>query len=274
MTPARARASLCSLIAILIGAAGAANAAEPTSSSAYGLQARFTAHGLTTGLGPIGALSGSAPPNYAKVSTLGPIQKTIALTTDGPVPGLVLDVTSVHTHLAANVPAPGVGSAEGDSTLKSLDLNLIRTPLPPGTSVPVQRSFLRISADKIQSTAALQSAPSALAPATTATFAGLLITGSLLDGQIVSLSGEVPDNTVIFQNAAITITLNQRLVAGVISCTPKCIFSPVSVTETAIDVTLTNADLDGKIVSGDIALAVSQAGGGFPPLAGPGAREN
>ena len=257
------RAGVVSAISLCLGLSFA-QTAMATSSSAFGLQAKFTTKGLTTGLGPIAAVNGSAPPGYSKSTTITGFQQIVPLVAEtGPVPSLFASFTSIKSHAAS----AGIGidslSAEGDVVVKGLDVSLMLNPPPPADAkTPIEpQPYLNISVKSIQSNANLNVVfPQPGYTTTSATFSGLEINGMLLDGQTIKFTGAVPNNTVLFQSPTVTITLNSQLVAGLISCTPKCTFSPVSVTGSAINVELNKATIDGKIVSGNITIGQSQAG--------------
>jgi hypothetical protein len=245
-----------------------ASAAAPTASAVFGLDASFTAGAISTHLSPIAALSGSAPPAYAKAETLGPIEKIFHITAGpGPIPTLSTNVQSIHTHVASGGISIDNASAEGDATLKGLDLSLMLYPPPPG-GVVYPQPFLHITAKAVQETASIsQVFPSFVTATATATYSGLVISGSLIGDQPIEISGEVPNDTVIFQSPTVTITLNGKLVLSLISCFPECIITPEGLTSSAIDIQLAKANLDGRTVSGDITIGAVQIGAGVYPFA-------
>jgi len=254
---AAARASTAIVLGLALTATGAASA---MSSSAYGIQADFTYQHIATGLGPIGSVSGAAPPGYAKTVNLGPFHQTVPIVPDTAfVPTLIANTASMKTHVTANGIAVDSASAEGDATVKGLDLSLVVNP-PPGSLAPVLE-LLHVTAGRVTvDTSFVRALPGPLAANSTASFVGLTISGPLVGNQTIKFTGDAPNNMVLFQSPTLTITVNNKLMAGVISCTPKCTFSPVSVTGSALDIALTNADLGGKSVSGDIVVAEARAG--------------
>ncbi len=253
-------AATASIAAAILLGVGMPAMAAPTASGAFGLKASFTVDGVTTGIGPLDALSGSAPPGYAKSATIGPIQKLIHIAPGKtPIPVMALNVSSIRTHVASSGFQIDSASAEGDATVKGLDLSLTLDPPPPGGPFP--QPFLRVTIGKIVSTASMsQVFPQVPAATSTATFSDLAISGSLIGDQPISLSGDVPNNTVIFQSPTVTVTLNGKFLAGLITCDPKCTFKPVTLSASALDIALSGARLDGKAVSGDIVIGASQVG--------------
>ncbi len=235
--------------------------AAPTASSAVGFRAAFSADGLSAGVGPIGSLSGSAPPGYAKTIVVGPIEKSLPIRVGArPVPTMAITIASIRSHVASAGISIDTASAAADATVRGLDLSLMLNPPPPGVTV-FPKPFLHVTAARIDSAATMsQIFPQTAQASSTARFSRLNISGSLIGNQPITLTGDVPNNTVLFQSDTVTITLNQKLVAGLIRCTPTCTFSPVSLTGEAIDIALNNAILDGKAVSGDITVGRSQIG--------------
>jgi len=246
----------------------AAPSAFATSSSAYGFEAGFTEQKTRTGLGPIAAVSGSAPPAFSRTADITNYQRTVAIEAgSGPIPSLFVTIPSVKTHAAS----AGIGvdseSAEGDVTVKGITVALMLNPPPPVATPaksPIEpEPYLNISATKISSGASIsQVFPQPAKTSTSAKFTGLVIFGSLVGNQTIKFTGNVPNNTVLFQSPTVTITANNQIIAGLISCTPKCVFSPVSVTGAALEISLTDAVIDGKKVSGTVTIGQSQAGSG------------
>src|SRR6202522_3842666 len=81
-----------------------AQSASATSSSAFGVQASFTWKHVKTGVGPIGTISGSAPPAYAKSISIGPFQQIVPLlpndgTNAAPVPTLTVSGQAIKANV-------------------------------------------------------------------------------------------------------------------------------------------------------------------------------
>jgi hypothetical protein len=257
-------AALCSTVALgmMMAATGAASA---TSSSAFGVEASFTWKHLKTGIGQVGAISGGAPPAYAKSASIGSFRQVVPLLPtagSAAVPTLYVAGAAIATHVSASGVPTDAGSAAGSAVVKNFDISLMPPPLGP-KKVPIDIPFLDIAASAVSVNTSLTPAPSQSSrPSSTAAISGLKITGSLVNSQTITFSGDVPNNTVLFQSDAVTITVNAMFSAGVISCTPTCVFWPVTVTGKALDIVLTDANLDGNIVSGEIVVAGAQAGSG------------
>lgn len=83
-------------------------------------------------------------------------------------------------------------------------------------------------------------------------------------GKELTFSGEAAANTVLFSSPTVDVTLDKQTFADLISCGPKCTTTPVSITTDAIDISLHNAPLFGRTVSGDIVIGETSAN--FPHL--------
>lgn len=98
-----------------------------------------------------------------------------------------------------------------------------------------------------------------------ASFGSLSITGSLVGSKTITYSGSAPANTVLYksptstvnQTPAVTITANKQIVDGLISCSPTCTFTPDSIEVHALDISLNNALILNRPVTGDIVLGNS-----------------
>jgi hypothetical protein len=248
------------MAACVAGSALATAPASASSSTAYGVEARFTANRLSTGLGPLDPVAGTAPPGYSKTIDLSNVRRSVHLTEGSVVPTLTVSAVQLVSHVASSGISVDSVSAEGEAQVSGLDITLTLFPLPPD---PVPQPFLHLTANRIISTANFsQIFPGPGRTRSTARFDGLVIAGSLVRSAPIRLTGTVPYDTELFHSDTMTITLNQHLVRGIISCSPKCVFSQTSVAADAIDITLKNANLDGRIVSGNITIAQTQAGAG------------
>jgi hypothetical protein len=246
------------LSAIVIGvfAAGAASAAG---ASALGLSATFTTDGVGTALAPVNPLGSGVANGYDKTKSIASYSKTLILTADGAAPPtLTVDTSTERSHIKG---AFGVDtdSAKGAASVASINLKLALYT-PPNSDV-VAAPYLQITATKAEETADYEYvAPKLTTVSTSGAIDTLTITGPLVGGKTLTFSGSPKVNTVLFQSPTVTITLNQKITTALISCTPKCLFTPYSVGASAIDVTLSNAKLGKHTVSGDISIASGAAG--------------
>lgn len=144
------------VMAAAIGAISAAPALA-ASSHAYGIEARFAVSGVSTGIGPLAVVSGTAPPSYSKTQSAGKISEIVDIV-PGPLPGVSLILAVPYADGLKSHVAGGFGvdtiSAEGDVTIKSASLNLITGSLiPQANRADVTLLFLGISATNVKSSA-------------------------------------------------------------------------------------------------------------------------
>jgi hypothetical protein len=146
--------------------------------------------------------------------------------------------------------------SEGDTSIATAALMLNLNPMPPPAgSVP-----LLISATRVHASASYRVVRGSTLVSGTASFDQLIITGSLVGGMTLNYSGIPPANHVLFRNAEVTITLNEQ-VPTTATCTvgQECTITD-GIQVVAVHVALTNADIAGRIVSGDFFLGEAQAG--------------
>ena len=247
-------------------------------SAAFGIGAHFRSGGVATKLGRIAFTQGSAPPAYSRSAAAASVSKTVAIVPDTtPTPTLFVNATNVRSHVDSHGIEIDSVSAAGSAKLDSLGLSLNLNPLPPtaGAGVPVPQPFLAVAATNVASDASFTRVfPSTDTATGSASFGSLTISGSLVGDKTLTFSGPAPKDTVLFQSPTVTITLDQQVEVGLITCSPDpCRFIPENITTDAIDIELHNADLDGHTVSGHIIVAQSRAGAGSPaptPLAAAG----
>jgi hypothetical protein len=235
------------------------------SSQAYGISAEFTSGGNTVSLEPVANIEGSAPPAYDDTVAADNFHQIVPLTEgNAPVPSLFVNGVDFRSHVASAGFGVDSISSTGDAFTKSVNVALMLNPPPPTAggqpAGPVPQPFLELSAAQITSSASYRLVvPNHSSVGGTAMFINLSISGTLVGRQVLRFSGSAAPNTLLFQSPSVTITLNRRSVVGLISCTPQCVFTPYSNTTVAVDIVLTNARLNGKVVSGEIILGQSSA---------------
>ena len=248
-----------STVALGLFAAGNAAAAE---GSALGLSAGFTTDGVSTTLGPVNAVDNGAGRTYDKAKNIGSYSRQLVLTANGgsPPPTLTVDTMAEKSRVKGGF-GVDIDFASGTASVSSINLKL--APYTPPNSDVVAAPYLQITATKVSEAASynlVAIVPSRTAVSATGTIDTLTITGPLVGGKTLKYSGSPKESTVLYQSPTVTITLNQKITTALISCMPKCVFTPYSVNATGIDVTLNNAKLGKHTVSGDIFIA-SGAGG-------------
>jgi hypothetical protein len=228
------------------------------SSSADALSARFTADGFVTTLPPVAQVKGSAPPPYNEQISLPAFDKILNIADKlAPPPAFYIHLTGITDHVMGS----GIGidnfSSEGDTKVATAALALNLNPPPPTATGIVPIVPLQVAAYAVQSSASFSDVvPQPPVVSGTSNFGALFISGTLLGGKTLTFEGTPPPNHVLFSSAEVTITLNEQLIAATtVTCVPGGIFVK------ALHVALTNANIFGRIVSGDFFLGESQAGG-------------
>jgi hypothetical protein len=98
-----------------------------------------------------------------------------------------------------------------------------------------------------------------------ASFGSLNLSGALL-GKTLTFSGDAAPNTVLFSSPTVTVTLDRQTVSDLISSGLTKTLTPVGITTQAIDISLHDATLFGRSVSGDITIGQASAGAGELPM--------
>lgn len=260
------RLSVPAIGAILVAFAGSpAIAGSLDSSRADALSGQFMDLHIVTNLPPVALVQGGAPPAYSKSVSRRSYDKVldIANPSTQPPAALYSNLQGISDHVAGS----GIGvdsyGSEGDSKIASASLSLNLDPPPPGADaapmVPLSIVATNIRASANYSVVVPQ--PPVATGSTS--FGNLVVTGSLVDNKHLSFVGTPAPNTVLFSDANVTITLNQQLiVASTVTCvsSPGCTVSPERILVDAVHVTLNNASIFGRIVSGDFGLGEAQAG--------------
>jgi len=246
-------------LAIATLSAVSAQTASASQASASGISASFTSGGVRTIITPVApVMGGTVSAKYKRSADSGVYQKTLLLAAGStPVPALTVTAKNFHSHVEGIFGVDTL-SSEGDGTALGLDLSLQLYPPVPG---PVPQPFLHITATKLKETGSFNEiAPGFATVAAGAEVTGLSISGSLLHGETLQYSGSPRENKVLFKSPTMTITLNHEITSELISCRPKCVVTPVAISASGIEITLTNADVNGRKVSGQIDIATGAAG--------------
>ena len=249
-------------LAILALSGAWAQCASAAGASADGISASFTSGGVTTVLNPVNPLKGGTTSTFDKTTNSGAYQKTLLLAAGAtPVPSLVVSAKNFQSHVKGAFGVDTI-SAEGAATTTGLDISLQLYPPVPG---PVPQPFLYVTATRLADTASYNFvAPGLAGVSAKAVISGLAISGSLLHGVTLQYSGIPARNHVLFQSPTLTITLSQRITAALISCTPKCVVTPVTIGANALEITLNNTNINGHKVSGQIDISGTGAGSELP----------
>lgn len=238
--------------AVMACCAAPAFAAGPQpQSSGDAFFAHIVSTGVATDAGPFAHVAGHGT-LYNDSATGAPEQEVIALLPLNPTPSLYLNLGAAK----ASAVNAGIGvdseswssKAEVDSVQAAINLN----PLPPGSPFP--QSFLSITATKAKADAGLSIVfPSTETANSGAKIGALVISGSAIGTKVLHFSGSPAPNTVIYDSPTVTITLNARVLGGVITC-PPCMFTPHLIEADAVDIALNKAPWRGNKYSGHIII--------------------
>jgi hypothetical protein len=251
-------------VAALLGGSAFAEPPLGPGSAAYGIYAQITERGHTVTLGPIAEIARHLPPAYDRAVVAAPVHRIVPLIAGKPVtPSLFVNTADFESHVASKGFGIDFVSTEADALIKNISLSLMLNPPPPvaGRAIlPQPQPFLQLSARRIVSTASFTKVvPSRITDLGSAHFGGLTVSGSLVGNRKLAFTGEADKDMVLFQSPTVTITLNQQIQVGLISCSPNCVFTPYSITTDAVDISLDHANIDGRSVSGEIVLGQVRA---------------
>jgi hypothetical protein len=235
------------------------------SSSSDSLSAGLDYGGDATTIGPVGLVSGSAPPPFNVEKTIAHIGHTYSLDPkDLANPTLQIDAQNlVNQAESSGIGVDFVGTqATSDIGSASIVLtdNLLSTLAVLGLSVAA--TFIHSSAD-----ASYVFGPNKGFLSGDASFGSLTISGALI-GKTLTFAGDASANKVIFENSAVTVTLDKQVLSGFYPPTgpaspptgPASIApAPNRITTDAIDIQLKNAHLFGSTVSGQLDLGQTSA---------------
>jgi hypothetical protein len=245
----------------MLTAAVPAMAASLDSSSADALSARFTADDATPG----GACEGHRPAALQRADLVAGLrQNPEHCRQDRAATGVLYPSHGHHGPCGGQRIGVDAFSSEGDTKVATAALALNLSPPPPTATGIVPLVPLQVIATSVQSSASFSNViPEPPVVRGTSNFGALTISGTLV-GKTLTFEGTPPPNHVLFSNAGVTITLNgQLIVATTVTCVVNqgCTVLPGGIFVKALHVTLTNANVFGRIVTGDFFLGESQASG-------------
>ena len=91
-----------------------------------------------------------------------------------------------------------------------------------------------------------------------ASFGSLMIGGALI-GKTLTFAGTPTANTILYQSASVTITLDKQTLSEFLPPSGLAPIRPNRITTDAIDISLNHAHLFGTTISGDITLGETSA---------------
>jgi hypothetical protein len=254
-------AALAAVILLLARPVGAEpnESVDAASSSAFGMSAEFSVDGGgETGLAPVGFLGDAAPPAYNDSITVAKLDQQVVIAT-GSTSVPALNVTA--SGITSTVSSPGIEidsiSATGKSKVDSVSMQLMSEATVSDLADLVE---LSVTASNLTSSSTYDLIyPSTISASSRVNIGKLTISGPLIGGRTLTFSGDAAPGTILYQSATVTVTLNRRVEAGIISCGPTCLFTITDFTTAAVEIDFDNLKLDGDKISGSIVLAQSRA---------------
>ncbi len=227
------------------------------SSSANSFGGSLDADGFTTTIDPFAPVSGSAPPAYDDTSRIALFDHTYDLT---PAEDNTLSLDMQASHMVNNAESGGIGvdsiGASGSADLGSASFVLADTP---GPMQPLSVLGLSVKATGIHSGAdsSFVFGPNEGSLGGDASFHSLTVTGALVNGDILTFSGNAAKDTVLYKSSTVTITLDDQHLLLPPSATGG-IIGP-TITTDAIDIQLNNAKFAGQTITGNFDIGQSSA---------------
>ena len=238
------------------------------SSSADGLTVQLAFGGKTAHLGPVAPVRGSAAPAYDQTARVAQLDRTLSLEPGNPLdPNLRVQASGIKTEAASTGMGIDAVSANGAADIGSADVVLTDNPLSPRGILGLLG--LSVSASHIHAAADYSHVYGMNKSFVTgdASFGSLRLGGALI-GKTLTFSGDAAPNMVLFSSPTVTVTLDRQIVSDLISGGLTKTLTPEGITTQAIDISLRNATLFGKSVSGDIVIGEAAAGAGGGPAWG------
>jgi hypothetical protein len=226
-------------------------------STATGLSGSFQVNGVNTDLGPVAAVVGKPSGKYDLTDTVASDNQVVALAPGGAAPALYVTASGITSHASASGIQIDSRSSEGDNAMTSATLALNLNPPPPGVGQAAPNPPLTIAITEAVSSADFATVyPANSFASGDAKFGRLVISGALLRGKTLTLSGDIGPNKIVFASPQLTITVNREIKTGVVSCHPStnCRFNPTKIDVAALDVALHDAPVYSYKVSGEFLI--------------------
>jgi hypothetical protein len=236
------------------------------SSSANGLAVHLSFDGKAAQAGPIARVRGSTEPAYDQTASVARLDRTLSLEPGNPLdPSLRIQASRIHTEAASGGMGIDSVSASGATDIGSAAFVLTDNPHSPGGILGLLG--LSISMSHVHATAEYAHVYGMDRSFVTgdASFGSLSLGGALI-GKTLTFSGDAAPNTVLFSSPTVTVTLDRQTVSDLISNGLTKTLTPAGIVTQAIDISLRNATLFGKSVSGDITVGQASAGAGSGPV--------
>ncbi|QWF70434.1 hypothetical protein KEF85_13985 [Methylomonas paludis] len=233
--------------------------AEAASATATAIFGNFSSEGLTTTTGLIGTVQNSSAP-FNNPKYLAHFNKSVGLLPHYPTPTLTVTANGIRSKIFSSGIQIDTASTLADSAIDNTVISLALNPPPPTKSAQLYpQPFLQITVNRLSSSSSFNRVfPNFTTPTGDTNIGFLQLSGSLINSKTpLQYKGHPSKDYVLFQNQQLTVTLNRQLIAALVSCTvgPSsggCQTTAESITTDAINISITNAEIDGQAVSGEI----------------------
>ncbi len=239
----------------------AAGPAFAVGSSAFGLSADLTVGAKETAIGPVNQLNSPRTDTYNNTVNSGAYKKIAVVASGAMAPTLTIKADNFRSHVDG---IQGKDGRDDDGEAAATGFSLILAP-PKGASAGVSSPpFLRITANKLQEIGSYSQRTGGTTVSGVAAIGGLSVTGTLLANKTLTFSGAPVAGKMLYQSPTVTVILNRQFSTALISCTagPKggCVYTPYGIRTAALEVTLSDALIGERKISGTITIGGEQAG--------------
>jgi hypothetical protein len=233
-------------------------------SSANSLSGYLDVGSHQTSFGPVGLVSGAAPPAFHQTQKIDAFDRTYNIDpTDSNHPTFQINATKLVC--ATNSSGLGIDSVSTQATSDFASANILLTDNPPFSlgvlGLSVSATFIHSASSASYVFGANHGFLSG-----DASFGSLTISGGLI-GKTLTFAGDAKANTILFQSSSVTITLDKQIRSEFLPPSPATPTTPNRITTDALDIHLNNAHLFGRTISGDTTFGETSASL-FPPLHG------
>lgn len=231
-------------------------------SSADSLSGYLDVGSSQTSFGPVGQAAGAAPPAFHQTRRIAAFEHTYGGDAVG-ANRATLQIDATNLVNTANSAGLGVDAVSTQATSDLGSANIVLTANPLNT---LSMLGLSVSATLIhsESDASYVFGPNRGYLDGGASFGSLMIGGALI-GKALTFAGAPTANTILYQSASVTITLDKQTFSEFLPPSGLAPIRPNRITTDAVDISLNHAHLFGKTISGNITLGETSASL-FPPL--------
>ncbi len=225
------------------------------------LSAQLISNGHSFNLPVQARLSNARPAPYNQKLVIAAYNKNLYLSSGAQALKLSAAASGINEQIISNGITVDAIAATGNTNVAKLNLKLTVTDANNH-----ETTLLQIDVSKLQTSSSYDLVfPSFITTAGAASFGNITVSGQLIAGTSsapVSYSGSPDVNYPLYSSPDLTITLNNQLVELLISCTigsVGCEDTPVSISTQAVNINFNNANIAGKLFTGQIVIGETRA---------------